>query len=122
MILRDSLGSEGVQPDFWPFGTFRIYGQALAAHSQGTLTVVIGFAYHLVNGCTFAVAYVVWFGRRGVLGGILWALFLEACMLANLPRLAEHPAMGRTPASFPSWSFRLRRNARPPQRPLASEG
>ena len=71
---------------FWPFETFRLFGQLLAGPDAPPATILLtGTAYHVANGLSFAVAYTVLFGYRGWWAGLLWALMLESLMLAFYP-------------------------------------
>ncbi|MGL4338901.1 MAG: DUF6789 family protein [Rhodoglobus sp.] len=70
--------------DFKPFASWPLFGQLLGAGdplSSGWL----GFAYHLLNGLTFACAYAISLPRAGVIGGIAWALVLETLMVSFYP-------------------------------------
>ncbi len=69
-----------------PFEAFPLFGRALIGADRSGLAVEIaGIAYHLVNGVSFGVAFVIWFGHRSWWWGILFALGLEAFMLALYP-------------------------------------
>jgi hypothetical protein len=71
---------------FWPFETFRLFGQLLAGSGAPPAAILLtGTAYHVANGLSFAVAYTVLFGYRGWWAGLLWALMLELLMLAFYP-------------------------------------
>lgn len=70
----------------WPFEAFPLFGGALlGAGSEGSWVALAGTAYHVLNGVGFAIAYTVWFGERGPLAGIGFALALEAAMLTLYP-------------------------------------
>lgn len=74
----------GIQ--FWPFDIFDIFGKAILGMSaQGFWVTPVGVAFHFLNGITFAISYTILFGKRGVFFGILWALGLEALMVAVYP-------------------------------------
>jgi hypothetical protein len=69
-----------------PFEALPLFGQALLGEDRtGLLVTVAGVGYHLVNGIAFGVAYVIWFGHRPWWTGIIFALGLEAFMLALYP-------------------------------------
>ncbi len=71
---------------FWPFDIFLVFGKALTGYAQGgALLVVAGIFYHLANGLGFATAYSLWWAERGAWAGVLWALFLEVCMVTIYP-------------------------------------
>ena len=69
-----------------PFDAFPLFGRALIGEDRTGLAVeVAGIAYHLLNGVSFGIAFVIWFGHRSWWWGILFALGLEAFMLALYP-------------------------------------
>ena len=71
---------------FWPFDVFPIFGYAIAGSSiPHNVATIIGILYHYTNGVLFAIAYTILFAPRGWWAGILWALGLEALMLAIYP-------------------------------------
>jgi hypothetical protein len=81
-LLLTELG----QLDFYPFETFKIFGQLILGESAPkALTFAVGTTYHLLNGVAFAVSYCFLLGGRNWKYGILWALGLEAAMLAIYP-------------------------------------
>ena len=70
----------------WPFDTFTLFGRALVgAGYEGWWVTAVGTGFHLLNGVGFAIAFTIWFGRRGPIAGVLWALALEAAMLTFYP-------------------------------------
>lgn len=69
-----------------PFKAWPLFGQALLGAGGGSVgRQIAGIAFHLVNGVAFGIAYTVWFGERGRLWGVGFALALEAFMLALYP-------------------------------------
>lgn len=69
-----------------PFTAIPLFGEALLAGQGGSATQqAAGVAFHLVNGICFGIAYTVWFGPKGWRAGVVFALVLEACMLALYP-------------------------------------
>ncbi len=71
---------------FWPFEAFAVFGQALlATTSQSVWVGALGFAFHVMNGVGFGIAYTVAVARPSVLSGVLWALFLEVLMVTIYP-------------------------------------
>lgn len=69
-----------------PFEALPLFGQALLGESrEGLLVTIAGVGYHVLNGVAFGVAYTIWFGRRSWWWGIVFALGLEAFMLALYP-------------------------------------
>jgi hypothetical protein len=80
---------------FWPFDIFRVFGEALFGAAFGDrVTRIGGFLYHVTNGIGFGVAYTVWWGRRGVLAGVLFAMGLELCMVIVYPGWLQMKAIG----------------------------
>ncbi|XEC94347.1 hypothetical protein AB6A23_24015 [Paenibacillus tarimensis] len=74
----------GIQ--FWPFDIFGIFGKALVGeHTTGLWVSVLGVLFHLANGTGFGIAYTVAFGRKGIWGGVVWALILELAMVSVYP-------------------------------------
>jgi hypothetical protein len=78
---------------FDPFEATRQFGLILVGQSAGEVpTLVAGWAFHLLNGTSFGVAYTFLFGlsagssrSRALLSGIAWGLFLEAFQLLLYP-------------------------------------
>lgn len=76
-----------------PFEALRIFGQLLlGTDSSAPLVLVVGGAFHFINGSAFAAAYAFLFGRDGrstlrwaLLTGVGWGVFLEAFQLALYP-------------------------------------
>lgn len=69
-----------------PFEAIPLFGQLLTGnHAPHSVQLAVGMLYHLINGIGFAIAYSIWFAPRGWWCGILWALVLEAAMLAIYP-------------------------------------
>lgn len=71
---------------FYPFDIFSVFGQALiGAGFTGIWVTAAGVGYHLANGIGFAIAYTIWMGEKGILGGIFWAFVLEVFMVSIYP-------------------------------------
>ena len=78
---------------FNPFEATRVFGTILiGADAPPTLVAIVGWAFHITNGCTFAIAFACLFARdgrisfrRGILSGMAWGLFLETFQLALYP-------------------------------------
>lgn len=76
-----------------PFAVTRIFGAILVGESAPpALITTVGWAFHLMNGCTFAIAYSCLFARdgdiskrRAVVTGVTWGLFLETFQLLLYP-------------------------------------
>ena len=45
----------------------------------------IGAIYHVLNGVSFGIGFAFLLGRRGMVAGVLYGLFLEALMLGFFP-------------------------------------
>lgn len=71
---------------FDPFGAIPIFGALLIGSSapEGWL-MAAGIGYHVLNGVTFAVAYSILFGQRGILFGVGWGIFLEVFQFTLYP-------------------------------------
>jgi hypothetical protein len=69
-----------------PFEAIRMFGLVLIGPSVPTrLIYAAGTAFHLLNGCSFGVAYCFLFGHRGMVAGIAWGFFLELFQLTLFP-------------------------------------
>ncbi|MBW3557785.1 MAG: hypothetical protein KY454_12710 [Actinobacteria bacterium] len=71
---------------FGPFDAFGGFGRALwGAGAQGWWVEATGVAIHLANGLGFALGYTLLVRRPGPASGIVFALGLEAAMVALYP-------------------------------------
>lgn len=71
---------------FRPFEAFGAFGRGLwGARASGWWVEATGFGLHVTNGIGFAVGYTLLAGRRGPLAGVVFALGLEAAMVALYP-------------------------------------
>jgi hypothetical protein len=69
-----------------PFVAWPLFGELLTgAPRTSPLAAGVGFAYHLVNGLGFGLAYVLVFRRPGPVSGTLWGLGLELAMALLYP-------------------------------------
>lgn len=76
-----------------PFEATRIFGQLLIGTTSSPLEIAaVGWAFHLTNGATFAIAFTCFVARwravgrwRWVAAGLGWALFLETFQLILYP-------------------------------------
>ena len=76
-----------------PFEATRIFGTLIIGGEAAPLAIqVVGWAFHLLNGTSFGLAYCFLFGRSGetslrwaLLTGIGWGLFLEMFQLTLYP-------------------------------------
>ena len=72
--------------EYQPFEALRGFGHALTGEgSSATTRLVVGTAFHALNGVTFGVAFAFLFGRRGILFGIGWGLVLELVQVSLYP-------------------------------------
>jgi hypothetical protein len=70
---------------FWPFDVFSRFGRLLLSDAGPVPTYVVGTAFHYANGVGFAIAYVLFVARPGVLTGLPWAAILETFMVSLYP-------------------------------------
>lgn len=77
-----------------PFVAFPLFGQALVGDGGSGPLTALGVGFHLLNGVAFGIAYTVWFGHRPFWAGILFALGLEAFMLAIYPGWLDMRTIG----------------------------
>ena len=70
-----------------PFEAIPLFGKLLIGPwvPSADLQLFAGIFYHLINGIGFGIAYSILFAPRGWIAGLLWALGLEALMLAIYP-------------------------------------
>jgi hypothetical protein len=76
-----------------PFAVTRVFGTLLVGASAPSAEItVVGWGFHLMNGCTFAITYACLFARGGRISrrralatGVAWGLFLETFQLMLYP-------------------------------------
>lgn len=69
-----------------PFEALPMFGLLLTGPAAPAgLRLAAGVAFHLINGSAFGIAYCFLFGRRGMLPGIAWGIFLELFQLTLYP-------------------------------------
>lgn len=76
-----------------PFEVTRLFGVLLlGASAPAGVSQIAGWSFHILNGCTFGLAYSLLFARNGTttrryaaLSGMAWGLFLEAFQVALYP-------------------------------------
>lgn len=68
------------------FYAIRVFGGWISGKPpEHALAAIFGWIYHFWNGLSFGVFYTLTFGRRHWLIGVLYGLFMEACMLGLFP-------------------------------------
>jgi hypothetical protein len=73
---------------FNPFRAIEVFGLLiLKADVDSWLTKVVGWAFHIWNGLSFAVMYTLAVGRGRVWWAIGWGLILEVSMVSTYPSL-----------------------------------
>lgn len=78
-----------------PFEMIPRFGMAiLGADVDPRLVVAVGVLYHVLNGVSFAIAYVILFGGRAWGFGVAWAFGLELLMLLVYPRWLGVASLG----------------------------
>jgi len=71
---------------FRPFHLIEVFGQMFVGESAPQWAIVgAGIAYHVCNGTTFSIAYVLLFLRPSILSGLAWAGLLEVFMITLYP-------------------------------------
>ena len=78
-----------------PFEVIRVFG-ALLVGATAPLVVIysIGAAFHILNGTCLGIAFCLLFGRRGIVAGIAWGIFLEVFQLTLYPGWLDIRAYG----------------------------
>jgi hypothetical protein len=72
--------------NFAPFKTWPIFGQLIIGeHNNRFFVLLAGFAYHLLNGIAFSIAFCLFMGGRNWKYGLVWAFGLEVVMLLVYP-------------------------------------
>jgi hypothetical protein len=91
--VTKSILSQMDPSPFNPFEATRVFGTILVGpDAPPVLISTVGWAFHITNGCSFAIAFGCLFARagrislrRGILTGMGWGLFLETFQLALFP-------------------------------------
>jgi hypothetical protein len=113
---------------FDPFHAIQVFGTLLVGTGAGpAATLAAGWAFHILNGTAFGVAYALLFARNGritarraVLTGLGWGLFLETFQLTLYPGWLDirayaefaqisflaHLVYGATLGTLTRWMFR----------------
>lgn len=69
-----------------PFYSVYIFGSLITGQTrESALAIVLGWAYHISNGITFAIIYALLAGPARWHYGLLWGLVLEIAMLTIYP-------------------------------------
>jgi hypothetical protein len=73
---------------FNPFRPIEVFGLLILDRYQDTtLTKVVGWSFHIWNGLSFAAMYTLAVGPGRLLWAVLWAMMLEATMIATYPSM-----------------------------------
>ncbi|MGH8936242.1 MAG: hypothetical protein ACRDXD_08285 [Acidimicrobiia bacterium] len=84
-LTRTLLSQLDTSP-YDPFEAVRMFGVVLAGPSASpALGYAVGTGFHLLNGVAFGTAFCLLFGRRGLVAGIGWGLFLELFQITLYP-------------------------------------
>jgi hypothetical protein len=69
-----------------PVDTLALFGRSiLGGNAAAGSALIVGTAYHYLNGIGFSIGYCYLFGGKDWRFGVLWALGLEAAMVAIYP-------------------------------------
>jgi hypothetical protein len=69
-----------------PFALTHTFGVLfVGASAPQALIYASGIGFHVLNGISFAIAFCFLFGRRGILAGVAWGVFLELFQLTLYP-------------------------------------
>lgn len=80
---------------FQPFHVFELFGQGLLGSDvTGSPAFVTGALFHFVNGTGFGIAFALLVRKPTIVKGIVWAMFLEAAMVAFYPSWLQLQALG----------------------------
>jgi hypothetical protein len=80
---------------YWPFDIFSRFGRLLVGEAAPTgVAVAVGMGYHYLNGVGFAIAYMLFVRRPGILTGLAWAALLEVFMVSLYPGWLGLRALG----------------------------
>ncbi len=71
---------------FQPFHLIEVFGQMFVGELAHQWAIVAaGVAYHVTNGTTFSIAYLLLFRRPSMWSGLAWAGLLEVFMISLYP-------------------------------------
>lgn len=72
--------------EFWPFESFVHFGRSIIGKDASDMPAyMVGTGYHCINGLLFGLAYALLFGPAHPVVGVLFAMALEAVVLALYP-------------------------------------
>jgi hypothetical protein len=75
---------------FHPFRAHPIFGSLITGRPRDSaLAIAVGWTYHFWNGVAFGVMLSLVRPRAGVAAGVVWALALQAVMMAIYPQFLE---------------------------------
>ena len=88
-LIRWALMVTGLIPAN-PFRVIEVFGLLILQTDIDTLTSkTVGWGFHIWNGLTFAIMYILAFGRGRIIWAVLWSLLLEVATLATYPSMFE---------------------------------
>ena len=80
----------GLSLDFAPYRAHATFGTLVTGQPRGTATAtIVGWGYHFWNGIGFATMFALVRPRGPWWAGLIWALGLQALMMALYPRFLE---------------------------------
>jgi len=92
-LLARLRNPPGIKPPQISMGDFRekarkAFQEALnEARRSRTQIATAGYAWHLVNGATYGIAFTLLFGAGSWILAILWGIFVWAVMMVSMPKM-----------------------------------
>ncbi len=79
-----------LQSDFDPYKAMGIFGQLATGRPAGdSIATAVGWTYHFWNGISFGMMFALLRPRGGMIPGLVWAMILQALMMAVYPAFLE---------------------------------
>jgi len=73
-----------------PFQAMPIFGHLITGLPKtDPLAITVGWIYHFWNGVSYAIMFALLWPRGGALAGFIWAMILQALMIADYPVLLQ---------------------------------
>lgn len=73
-----------------PFQAMPVFGHLITKlPAADPLAVTVGWIYHLWNGVSYGIMFALLWPRGGALAGFVWAMTLQALMIADYPVLLQ---------------------------------